>query len=363
MAGSLSTLATVFSQAPLRVDGWRLALSELCRRLGCTGAAFLRVDGRRQTVRVCASGSLQQLERCYLELCGRAADVDPRLVYARSAPRDAIWCERDLPGDPPADSPGLYRLLREAGADYVRGVVLAREGDESLVLTTVEPAATARPEAEARADLVAVLPVIRLGLDIERALARAGAARAAEVAAALAAPVALLTNKGRALAVTPAAAAGLARSDCLRVIEGRFAARPPELARAVEMAVEAATDDPPREAALGLGAGVGLRFLPLEPPSMLVLGEAPAVCMVVTRDAGEPRLTTLATRAGLSPAETEVLRLVVQGLPVEAVAERRGASRETVRSQLKSIYQKTGATSRADLLRAYYETPVVEDAD
>src|SRR5690606_19831199 len=114
--------------------------------------------------------------------------------------------------------------------------------------------------------------------------------------------------------------------------------------------------------AVRLSDGLGLRFLPLPSPARLALGDTPAVAMVLASDMAEPRLSALVRRAGLSRAETEIVSLLVQGLSVEAVAERRGAARETVRTQLKSIYLKTGAASRADLLRAYYEAGGPDDA-
>lgn len=116
-----------------------------------------------------------------------------------------------------------------------------------------------------------------------------------------------------------------------------------------------ASAEVPRQSAVRLTDGLGLRFLPLPSPARLTLGETPAVAMVLASDMAEPRLAAIARRAGLSPAETEIVSLLVQGLSVDAVAERRGAARETVRTQLKSIYLKTGSATRADLLRAYYE--------
>ena len=51
------------------------------------------------------------------------------------------------------------------------------------------------------------------------------------------------------------------------------------------------------------------------------------------------------------PREAEVLRLLVLGHAVNAVAERLGISPHTVRDHVKNLYRKTGSSSRNELLR------------
>ncbi len=53
----------------------------------------------------------------------------------------------------------------------------------------------------------------------------------------------------------------------------------------------------------------------------------------------------------LTPAETEVVRLLMQGLQVIEIAEARGATVPTVRSQIRSIFDKTGTHTQSELLR------------
>lgn len=54
---------------------------------------------------------------------------------------------------------------------------------------------------------------------------------------------------------------------------------------------------------------------------------------------------------GLSESEAEVCRLLVDGLSISGIARLRSVSTETVRSQVKSVYRKVGASSRGDLIR------------
>lgn len=54
---------------------------------------------------------------------------------------------------------------------------------------------------------------------------------------------------------------------------------------------------------------------------------------------------------GLSQAEAAVARAMVDGLSAGDIADLRGTKEDTVRSQFKSIYAKTGVRRRADLVR------------
>ena len=54
---------------------------------------------------------------------------------------------------------------------------------------------------------------------------------------------------------------------------------------------------------------------------------------------------------GLTAAEAKVMALVAEGSSARSASEALGRSYETVRSQLKSIYGKTGSRNQADLVR------------
>ena len=53
----------------------------------------------------------------------------------------------------------------------------------------------------------------------------------------------------------------------------------------------------------------------------------------------------------LTPAEAEVLRLLVDGHATDELAEMRNVSLHTVRTQIKSVLAKTGTRKRPDLVR------------
>lgn len=55
-------------------------------------------------------------------------------------------------------------------------------------------------------------------------------------------------------------------------------------------------------------------------------------------------------RAELSPAETEVMRMLATGMPVSRIAEARGVSQKTVRKHLANVYRKLHVKNRNEAL-------------
>lgn len=55
-----------------------------------------------------------------------------------------------------------------------------------------------------------------------------------------------------------------------------------------------------------------------------------------------------ASRAGATPRETEILVLIIRGLTNADIAQRLALSHNTVKSHIRSAYQRLGVTSRAE---------------
>jgi DNA-binding CsgD family transcriptional regulator len=53
----------------------------------------------------------------------------------------------------------------------------------------------------------------------------------------------------------------------------------------------------------------------------------------------------------LTEAESQLCRLMLEGLSAREIAECRGVGEQTVKTQFKAIYAKTGAHRRAELVR------------
>jgi DNA-binding CsgD family transcriptional regulator len=70
-----------------------------------------------------------------------------------------------------------------------------------------------------------------------------------------------------------------------------------------------------------------------------------------------PRVATMAAAFGLSAAEARVAALAAAAASTREIAERLGLSENTVKTHLKTVYLKTGARSRAELVRLALAPP------
>lgn len=109
--------------------------------------------------------------------------------------------------------------------------------------------------------------------------------------------------------------------------------------------------------AIALSRPSGLRPLtaivsPIAGRSVPVPGAERAAAMVVVSD-GQSRVGIEELRAlyGLTPAEARLALLLAEGVSLADAATRLGLLRETVRSRVKSIFEKTNTHSQAELVR------------
>ena len=72
-----------------------------------------------------------------------------------------------------------------------------------------------------------------------------------------------------------------------------------------------------------------------------------------------PSVAALESELGLTAAEARLCALLVSGLRLAEAADEVGVSQETVRTQLKSAFRKTGARSQADLIRMLLQRPAL----
>ena len=82
--------------------------------------------------------------------------------------------------------------------------------------------------------------------------------------------------------------------------------------------------------------------------------------MLLTRQ-GLAAVPDFVTRIfGLSPAEARLLPLLLRGCTPQQIAQELGVKVTTVRSQLSSVFAKTGATRQQDLIRLLGRVPPMQ---
>jgi DNA-binding CsgD family transcriptional regulator len=186
----------------------------------------------------------------------------------------------------------------------------------------------------------------------------------AEVLDRMSRAVILVDTHGNVTWTNHAADGLLAARDGLIVDNGQLrAARGADTTRLRTLLAEAAAT----AAGRGLGFGGALRLgrpsgrcplitlvAPLVRRSDFFSATAPPVVAVVVTDpesAPVPDQETLRGLFGLTPAEAALTRLLAQGLTLQQAAAHLKLRPATLRTRLKTIFEKTGTHRQADLVR------------
>ena len=165
--------------------------------------------------------------------------------------------------------------------------------------------------------------------------------------------VVMLNGSGRVLHCNQAAQANLADNHPLELVGPHLRARLLTDAVPLAEALEGAQTGG-RRCLLRLGdehAGCGRANVVVVPLNRDV--SQSAVLLVLERRAlcGDLAAQWFALRYQLTPAETEVLKALSNGIKPADVAVRQGVAISTVRSQIQSIRAKSGADSIGELMR------------
>jgi DNA-binding CsgD family transcriptional regulator/PAS domain-containing protein len=183
----------------------------------------------------------------------------------------------------------------------------------------------------------------------------------------------LVDASGRLIHVNAAGRALLAASDVLRSMAGRLLAREAHVDRALREVFAAAGQG---DAALGtrgiavpLTATDGERYiahaLPLTSGARRRTGmvsTAAAVLFVRKANLAAPASEAIGSAFKLTPTELRVLMAIVEIGGVPEVASAFGLADTTVRTHVTRLFEKTGTSRQADLVRlvAGYATPLAE---
>jgi DNA-binding CsgD family transcriptional regulator/PAS domain-containing protein len=221
-----------------------------------------------------------------------------------------------------------------------------------------------------------LMPHVRRAVLVGRLLAvkKSETAELADTLDALRAGVFLVDAKGRIVHANAAARALLSKREPLHVSGNRLSAADSEIDKTFEQAFLAAANGDSaidiKGIALPLVARDGENYvahiLPLTSGSRRRAGTAYAAAAAVfvhkAQLTGPAPLEVIARRYGLTPTELRVLLGIVEVGGVPEVAEALGVSATTVRSHLARLFQKTGASRQADLVKlvAQFSPPLFE---
>jgi DNA-binding CsgD family transcriptional regulator len=108
------------------------------------------------------------------------------------------------------------------------------------------------------------------------------------------------------------------------------------------------------------GTALGVLVCPLRPGDSGIHPYHAPLAALLLSDGGRvaaPRGTAFERLYGLTPTQADLLTALLDGERLAAYAERRGVKLDTVRFHLKQIFEKTGATRQADLVRQILANP------
>jgi len=184
----------------------------------------------------------------------------------------------------------------------------------------------------------------------------------------------LVEGCGRILHANRAGRVVLEQGDILRSAAGRLAAREADVDQSLRNAFAAAANDGAtirfRGAAVPLRARNGtrhvVRVMPLVSGSRRRAGMAyTAAAAVFVNEAvceGPSLPEVIAQTYKLTPSELRILLAIVKVGGVPEVAQALGIAESTVKTHLSRLFQKTGTTRQAELVRvvAGFSSPLVE---
>jgi len=200
-----------------------------------------------------------------------------------------------------------------------------------------------------------------LGVVGHLALARQGAALIGVTLGALGIAAFVCDGLARVRALTPVAASAIA-SGRMRLLNGRLSAPRHFDAAEMDAAITAATSRHPAPAEPTAQTIVNrdprepasvqvVDVIALPRPSSLFSFEPHAIVVLRGAEQNRAELEPILVRAfGLTPAEAQVAARLALGELRETIADERGASLQTVRSQIKSIFAKLNVTRERELV-------------
>ena len=190
-------------------------------------------------------------------------------------------------------------------------------------------------------------------------------------------PLVLLTADARVLHVNDAARHLLARTSLARIADGRLElprSSQEDLLVRIQRLVAAgarALQFGQSGGCLKASAALQVRDQVIEPGTLHLFltllasapeaGGSPEPVVLLTlfhpAPAADIDASLLQALFGLSPAEARVAGLLANGLTLKQIAHEQGTQHETVRKQLRAVYQKTGTNRQAELVRLLLHLP------
>lgn len=358
---------------------WKALYQELQAALDVKSIHMLALDKRHGTLSYSDGANLPvQGELAYMQ---HYRFIDPRLPVILERPLgEWTHCHEILTDDEVARHPFYQEFLIPYDRRYMSGCKLADTPDATVIFVTLTGQAEGPLSTDRHAFLERLMPHLRRAcrIGIQNFVYSSQALVGHLLVNKLRQPVILMTPGGDVMHTNEAAQDLLRSTSIVRVEAGRLQLprrqldallrRCAELEQSLKMGPHAqaqAASQASQFASLQLQEEGGREsvyafFTVLSPQAALgTFGLRPVVMLLFYHPRSAPAIDSglLYAVFGLTPAECRIATLLAEGLSLKQIAQAQGTQHETVRKQLRSIYQKTATNRQPELIRLLLHLP------
>ena len=343
--------AARFQQAAINPAGWLPALQDLADATGSARGQLIGVGAMSAIPFNWANGFSESATIEFARMGGASPSINYRIAANRDASPFSIVHEPDY-------RRAIGRLSNDTYVDYCRDAEIPHGCQTALiaedralvglaVLRTERDGLTTQAQRDefARAAQGAKAAVL-----LQRAIEHQGIELVKNTLEAVAANCFLIDGFGHIGAMTPGAEQAVAAGQHVRIVDRSLSGTTPAIIRRIGQALHTVlTDRTPARVLLGEGRRLDMFALAHRDWVMSFCPKAIAI-LRDTRAEIAVEVDSFTQEFGLSPAEAQVAGLLIAGMERDAIATRRGVAPETLKSQIKAIYQKTGCGREAELI-------------
>lgn len=346
-------LIAAIYEASSVTEQWPKVLERLSDVAGCYGATLVTVDPVKD-VRFVATETLQSFMDIFVRdgwmpRNSRASRLAPKR-YAGFVTDLDLFAEHEIKKDP-----FYVEFLRPNGGGWGTGTVINAPSGDTVIFNLERAHKDGPVKAAAVKSLDALRPHLARAAVMSARLQLEKARAMADMLGSIGLAGAVLGNRGHLIAANAEferligkafwdrherltlrnhAADKLFVDGLQRIFRGSFLAT-------LSIPIPVTEEQPP----------IILHVVPVRGAAHDIFAQATAVLYLTPVDRSKmPETDVLAALFDLTPAEARVASQLVEGHSLEGIAGRSGRSRETVRSQIKSVFKKTGTMRQAELV-------------
>lgn len=374
--GAFSSIIESIYDAALDAEGWRRLLPRLAQAFGSESSAIAAWDTGSGEVTM-AVATDNYTPALLEEYAAHYRSLDLWLARGATLPRFLPQTGAELVDDNELLRSEFYNdyLRRLSHFDMLGGMVEVDRRTEAFIVVH-RPFGAARFDGEDKRRVGLLVPHLTQAMRLQQRLAGIQRTGLIATAALDAMPTCVIAvGESRALLFANAAAERLlSAGHGLAVLHGRLRCTDREADRAMGHLIRQAC-----LAAVGQAMGAGgvlpapraearplsLLVCPLRPEVTALAPPQPmALIFVGDPDERRPISSDMLVRLyALTPAEARLVEALLAGDTLQDYADRAAISLHTVKTQLKHIFAKTGATRQADLIRDMLGNPVLRMGD